>query len=252
MPATRTAVVARVCGAALLAAGAAAVLRYGGASWPVAVSAAAGALACALWRTVTGAIAGCALLLLGATLGWSAAAWPHSWQPLVLPLVTLELYGLATVAAVAMVRDPRRVSRRLLGCWLASSGLLAIGVSLGASLPARGIGSALIAAALAWRLGTAPVYAWAPLLMRHPAARITVLGVVASLGAGATLLFALPRLPHPSAAATTVAVLSALTVPWATWHAVRQWRRDRRCSLTYAVVLAASQLLLLLVGRPKA
>ena len=251
MPATTRAIVARVAGAVLLATGALIALRQGGAAWLVAAPCTAAALCFALWRTVAGAASGFGLLLVAAFMAWSPRD-AASLQPLLIPLVLLECFGLATVAAVALARDPRRVSRRLLGCWLASGGMIAVGLSLAASLPARGTGSALVAAGLAWRLGTVPVYAWAPLLMRHPATRIVLLGVAATMAAGATLLFALGRLPHQSAAATTVAVLSGVTVPWALWHALRQWSRDRRCSITYAVVLAASQLLLLVVSRSRA
>lgn len=243
---------ARVCGAVVLGGAALAALRPGGSSWLAAVLAGAGAVVFTLWRTLGGAVAGYGLLLAAASLTWKVpSAVPAMLSSLVTPLIVLEWYGLASVAAVALVRDPRRVSRRLLGSWLASSGLIVLGLSLCVSVPQRAAGSALVAAGLSWKLGTAPAYAWAPLLMRHPAPLINGLGVVASLAAGAMLLFALPRLPQVDAAGTTVAVLSAVTVPWALWHALRQLKKDRRCAASYAAVAAVSGLLFLLASRSR-
>jgi len=228
-------VAARVLGAAALAALALYGLRAGGVSWPVSLAAGAAAAMFTLWRTVAGVCVACAMVVVAA-----ASAVLLAGVPLRVPrglaglLVALELFGLGSVAVVALVREPRRVSHRLLGAWFVSSGTLLLGLALCSALPHRGTGSVLVAAGLAYRLGTVPAYAWAPLLLRHPSALVALLGVVATVAASAVLLVALPRLPDQVAAARTLAVLSAVTIPWAVWHAVRQWRRDRRCALSNA------------------
>jgi uncharacterized membrane protein YfcA len=58
------------------------------------------------------------------------------------------------------------------------------------------------------------------------------------------LLLTLPVVGRGDAAALTVLALSAVTTPWALWRVFRQWRTDRRCAMTYAVVaLVAASLL---------
>ena len=236
--------------AAILAGGAAALMRRGGAPWSVAILLAAGAAAFAAWRTVAGACGGFLLMLLAA-LG-ALGAGSHELQPLgpVLPaLAGLELLGPATVVAVARARRPRKVSRRLLGAWLASSGLVAVGLALVTRPGTRAAGGALLAGALAYRLGVVPAYAWAPMLLRHPARRIRMTGVLATAASAGTLALTMAHLPEPAVARLALLALSATALPWAAWQAVHQWRRDPPCARTYGVVALLSLGVLLLGWR---
>lgn len=233
--------------AAVLAGGAAALARQGGAPWSVAVPLAAGAAAFAAWRTVTGACAGFLLLLLAALAARGGAGHDLGRLGPVLPaLAGLELLGPVTVVAVAWVRRPRRVSRRLLGSWLASSGLVAVGLAMATRAGTQAAGGALLAGALAYRLGVVPAYAWAPMLLRHPSRRIGATGVLAAAASAGTLVLTMARLPEPSVARLALVVLSGSALPWAVWQALRQWRRDPACARTYAVVAVMSLAVLLL------
>ena len=236
---------ARAAGALALAAVTILVLRLAHADWTPALFAGAGAALFTAWRTVPGACAGFAAFCAAATFAWIAGD-PFSLGgfPAVLPwALALEAFGLLTVLAVALVRDPRRVSRRLLGSFLASTGLGLLGVALCASGASRAIGSALVAGALAYRLGAVPVFAWVPMLLRHPSPGIEALGVAGVIGAGAVLARALPLVPDPASAAAALAALSAATIPWAGWHAWRQRTSDPACARTYVIVIGVSVVL---------
>ena len=161
-------------------------------------------------------------------------------------LAGLELLGPVTVVAVALVRRPRRVSRRLLGSWLASSGLVAVGLALATRAATQAAGGALLAGALAYRLGVVPAYAWAPMLLRHPSRRIGATGVLAAAASAGTLALTMPRLPEPAMARLALVVLSASALPWAVWQVRHQWRRDPACARTYAVVALMSVVVLVL------
>jgi hypothetical protein len=202
------------------------------------VAASAAVVVFASWRTGQGALAGFGLLVLASAVSWRPA--PHEGA-LLLPLGVLELLGWVTLAYAAHASEGRRLSRRLLGAWLASSGLAGFGVSLGGTHAAAG--SALVAAGLAYKLGVMPVFSWAPLLLRHPSRRVAALGVVAF---GAVLLatvLVLPAVPDAASARTTLRVLSAVTIPWSLWHAIRQWPKDKRCARSYALVAVGGALL---------
>lgn len=247
-PSTRHAI-ERAAVAAALAVGAAVLAREGGASWPVAVPLAAAAAAFAACRTVAGVCGGFLLLLLAAFAALGAGRHSLGGLGAVLPaLAILELLGPATVLAVAMVRRPRRLSRRLLGAWLASSGLVAVGLALATGAIARGTGGALLAGALAYRLGVVPAYAWAPMLLRHPSRRIRAAGVLAAAASAGALALLMIHVQDP-AARLALLVLSGAALPWAAWQAVRQWRRDPPCAKTYVVVGMMSVAVLLVFGR---
>jgi hypothetical protein len=236
--------------AAVLAGGAAVLARQGGAPWTVAVPLAAGAAAFAAWRTVTGACGGFLLLLLAALAALAAGTHdPGRLGPVLPALAGLELLGPATVVAVAMARRPRGVSRRLLGSWLASSGLVAVGLALATRDGSRAAGGALLAGALAYRLGVVPAYAWAPMLLRHPAGRIRATGVLAAVAGAGALALTMAHLPEPGVARLALVALSGSALPWAAWQAVRQWRPDPACARTYVVVGLMSVVVLLLAAR---
>lgn len=193
-----------------------------------------------------GVCAGFAALAVAALLAWprGAAGSLGALAPVLPWAAALELFGLLTVVAVALVRDPRRVSRRLFGAFLASTGIGLLGVALCAGARTGALGSALVAGALAYRLGAVPAFAWVPMLLRHPSRGIGVLGAAGIIGAGAVLARALPLLPDPRAAGTALGVLSAVTIPWAVWNAWRQRHDDPRCARTYLVVVGIAIILI--------
>jgi len=236
--------------AATLAVGAAVLAREGGAPWSVAVPLAASAAAFAAWRSVAGVCSGFLLMLLAALAALGAGSHPLGRLAPALPiLAALELLGPAAVLAVAMVRRPRQVSRRLLGSWLASSGLVAVGLALVTGDAARGAGGGLLAGALAYRLGVVPAYAWAPMLLRHPSRHITAAGVLAVAASAGALALVMAHLPEPAPARLALLVLSGSALPWAAWQALRQWRRDPACARTYVVVgLMSVAVLLVFAG----
>lgn len=233
----------RAAVAAALAGGAAALARGGGAPWSAALALAAGAAAFAAWRTVAGACAGF-LAMLAAALAGLGSGGLGRLGAVVPALAGLELLGLASVGLVALVRQPRKVGRRLLGAWLASSGLVATGLALATREETRPLAGVLLSGGLAYRLGVVPAYAWAPLLLRHPARRVVGLGALALAAAAVTLALVMARLPEPAAARWSLRALAAATLPWAAWQAVRQRGRDPACARTYAVVAAMSVVLL--------
>jgi hypothetical protein len=236
--------------AAVLAVGAAALARQGGAPWSVAVTLAAGAAAFAAWRTVAGACAGFLLMLLASLAALGGGSHDLDRLGPVLPaLAGLELLGPATVVAVAWVRRPRRVSRRLLGSWLASSGLVAVGLALATRAGTEAVGGALLAGALAYRLGVVPAYAWAPMLLRHPSHRIGAAGVLAAAASAGTLALTMAHLREPAMARLALVALSGSALPWAVWQTRHQWRRDPACARTYAVVTLMALVVLLLTVR---
>jgi hypothetical protein len=233
--------------AAILAGGAAVLTRQGGAPWSVAIPLAAGAAAFAAWRTVAGACGGFLLMLLAALAALGSGSHDVGRLGPVLPaLAGLELLGPATVVAVARARHPRKVSRRLLGAWLASSGLVAVGLALATRDGARAAGGALLAGALAYRLGVVPAYAWAPMLLRHPSRRISATGVLAAAASAGALALTMAHLPEPAMARLALVALAGSAAPWAAWQARHQWRRDPACAKTYAVVALMSLVVLLL------
>lgn len=227
------------------------LLLRGGAHAPVAALAGTGAACFAGWRTARGTVAGFGGLLAAAFAAWTTAGAPSlaAIQPLLPWLGALESVGLVSLIVVARAQDPPRPSRRLLGAWLAPSGMVVLGLALAAATRTAVLGSALVGGALAYRLGVVPVFAWAPLLQRHPHRPVVVFGLAALAFAFAVLLHTVPRLPRPDSAAATLVTLCAATVPWAMWHAVRQRRSDPRCAGTYAVVAATGTLLILLLRR---
>lgn len=156
----------------------------------------------------------------------------------------LEVFGLLTILAVALVRDPRQVSRRLLGSFLASTGIALLGVALCATPGARASGSALVAGALAYRLGAVPAFAWLPMLLRHPSRGIEALGAAGVAFAGLVLARVVPLLPRPDAALSMLGALSAITIPWAAANAWRQRSSDPRCARTYGVVMGIAIILI--------
>jgi len=242
--------VERAVVAAVLAGGAAVLSREGGAPWPVALPLAAGAAAFAAWRTVAGACGGFLLLLLAAGAALGAGRRDFGGLAPVLPaLAGLELLGPATVAAVGDGAELRKVGRRLLGAWLASSGLVAVGVALAGGAGTRAAGGALLAGALAYRLGVVPAYAWAPMLLRHPSRRIRATGVLAAAASAGVLAFAMARLPQPAMARLALVALAAAALPWAVWQARRQWRRDPACARTYVVVALMALAVVAWAGR---
>ena len=197
------------------------------------------------WRTGTGALCGFGLLLLAASLAGRGVVPAPA---LAGPLVLLEIVGWGSLGVAAIASDGRRLSRRLLGAWLASSGAVLLGLSLGAAHP--GAGSALVAAGLCYKLGVVPAFSWAPLLLRHPSRRVAAAGLAAFAVGMITLAAVAPRLPDPAAAREAVLALALVTVPWAAWHVRRQWPKDRRCARSYAmVVLAGAGLLLVFIRR---
>jgi hypothetical protein len=238
---------ARPLGAACIGVGGAALLRLGGSSLPVSVLGGLGATTFAAWRTVPGALVAYGLLLFGALAAWPAAGSPGATSRALPVLAALEAFGLATIAATIFASASRRVSRRMLGAWLASSGCIVLGLVLDAAVPTGGLGSALIAGGLAYKLGVVPAFAWAPLLLRHASTRITALGVAAFPLTLAALWTVVPTLSQPDDAMAALLVLSVVTVPWALWHVAHQWRTDARCARSYGAVLAAACLLVALV-----
>ena len=237
--------------AAVLSGVGAGLLLRGGARAPVAIFAGAGAACFSGWRTFRGAVAGAGALLAAALAAWVGAQAPSlaAILPLLPWLGALESFGVASLILAARAQDPPRLGRRLLGAWLASSGLTALGLALAATERTEALGSALVAGALAYRLGVVPAFAFAPLLLRHPDRRIAALGAAAFALASGVLLHTLPRLPDPGAAARALVALCVGTAPWALWHAVRQWRSDPRCAGTYAAVTAAAGSLLIILLR---
>ena len=242
---------ARPFGAAGLGAAGTVLLHAGGAPWPAALLAGAGVVAFVLVRTVSGVWAGFALLVAAALAAWLLQSERAARVPLLLLpwLGGLEIYGLATIAAVRAVREPVRFSRRLLGAWLASTGALVLGLALSAERQTADAASALLAFGLMYKLGVVPAYAWAPMLIRHPSPGIVVAGGVGMAGTLLILLVTLPWVGNSDIGAATAAVLSAVTAPWALYKVVRQWRTDRRCAGTYAVVAMTASALLWLMTR---
>lgn len=240
----------RRAGAVALAVTTVLMLRLAHASWAPAVLAGGAAALFVAWRTVPGVCAGFAVFCGAAVLAWpDRDAGSAGVLLAALPLALgLEVFGLLTILAVAWVRIPRRLSRRLLGSFLATTGLGLLGVALYADAATRDIGGALIVGALAYRLGAVPAYAWVPMLLRHPKAAVNTLGVVGVVGAGALLVQVLPLL-HPAPAAEALGALSIATIPWAGWHAWRQWTRDPPCARTYVFVMAVSAILLVVTAR---
>jgi hypothetical protein len=237
---------ARPLGAAAIGAAGIFLLHAGAVPWPAATLGGLAAFVFALQRTIAGSISGYVLLALAAASVFLADHSGSVPARLLLALACLEIYGLVTIVAAARASvSSHRVSRRLLGAWLASSGAVLLGVALCAGTRA-GAGSALVAGGLSYKLGVVPAFAWAPLLIRHTVSRIAALGVLAFVASFALLAWTMPRLPDPVAAATAVGVLSLATAPWALWHVVRQWRADRRCARSYGAVLAAACGLILL------
>jgi len=241
---------ARPLGAVGLGTAGALLLHAGGVTWPVALLAGAGVLAFALVRTVPGVWAGFLLLLAAALAAWlmppsRRAAWlPRSLLPW---LGGLEVYGLVTIAAVRALRIPVQVSRRLLGAWLASTGTLVLGLALSARQETVDLAAAILALGLMYKLGVVPAYAWAPMLLRHPSRSIVLTGVVGMTGTLFILLVTVPPIGNGELTARTAVSLCAVTAPWAAWRTVRQWRADRRCAVTYAVVAGVALSLLLLL-----
>lgn len=218
--------------------GAGALLLWrGGADWSVALLAGAGAATFALWRTIAGTWVAFAFVLLAAI-----AVQPFApllrLGPVLGPLVALEGAGWLSIVLAAQWGSGY-VSRRLLGAWLASTSLVVLGASLLSRGETAGTGAALLGAALAYKLGIVPMFAWAPLLLRNNALKVERLGIAAFAMASAVLWFALPRLGEDSARRAVV-LLSLVTAPWALYHVRRQWRLDRRCARSYAAVLGAA------------
>lgn len=206
----------------------------------------------ALWRTVPGVCAGFAAFAGAAYVAWpSGAASLGALAPALPWAAALEAFGLVTIVAVALVRDPRRVSRRLLGSFLASTGIGLVGVALCASPRSGALGSALVAGALAYRLGAVPVFAWLPMLLRHPSRGIKALGALGVVGAGAVLAKVLPLLPQRGAALTALGALSAVTIPWAAVNGWRQRQGDPLCARTYLIVVGIAIILIAVaIGMP--
>lgn len=236
---------ARIAVAAALAAGAGALAHAGGAPWGAALPFAAGAATFAAWRSVPGACTAFAFMFAAALVALESGPLDLGrLRPLLPALVALEVLGPLTIAAVAWVRRPRRVSRRLLGAWLASSGLVLLAIALCTRNSAGTAGSVLLVGGLAYRLGVVPAYAWVPMLLRHPSRRIAAIGALAAALAAAVLAAAAGAVPDRPAATATLAALALPTVPWAVWQAVHQWRRDRPCARTYGFVAVAAVLVL--------
>ena len=192
----------------------------------------------AAWRTPFGAGTSFCVLCSAAWIADPTAALPSA--DILIPLAVLEACGWSTMVVAARASEPRQVGRRLLGSWLASSGAIVLGVGLSGVVQTTGAGSALIAAGIAYKAGLVPFFAWAPLLLRHPSPRVSLLGGAAFVAALATLANVVPRLADSRTAAWTILACSVVTVPWALWHAVAQWTIDRRCARSWLVVLAAS------------
>ena len=241
----------RGAGAALLAFITVLMLRGAHTRLASALLAGAAAALFVAWRTVPGVCVGFAVFCGAAALSW-LGRYAGSLGSLAVALpwaLALEVFGLLTILAVALVRIPRRVSRRLLGSFLASTGLGLLGVALCANAATRAIGSALIAGALAYRLGAVPAYGWVPMLLRHPMPVVKAMGVAGIIGAGAVLARVLPLVPDPAAAAAAFGVLSAVTIPWAGGRAWRQRTSDPPCARTYLIVIAVSTILLVVAAR---
>ena len=237
----------RPLGAACAGAAGVALLHVGGAVWPAAVLGGAGVAAFILLRTVRGVWVAFSLLLAAALAGW-AFGIASAYRPpgeLWLWCGALEAYGLGTLAAVRAVRDPVRISRRLLGAWLSSTGAIVLGLALLYDTGASTIASALVTAGILYKLGVAPTYAWAPMLIRHPSRRIAAAGIAGSALSCAVLTNVMPLLRDADTAHQTVILLGGITLPWALWKVVHQWDADRRCAATYAVVSVVSGALLL-------
>lgn len=232
----------RAAGATGVGVAGAVLLLMGHAPWPVALLGGSGAVAFAALRTIRGVWLSFGLLLLAALAAWLVV--PHARSDAarqLLPWITaLEVYGIATVVAVRSIRQPVQVSRRLLGAWLASTGAIVLGLSLSANPRAASAAGALVTFGLLYKLGVVPAYAWAPMLIRHPSPFIEVAGVAGMMAALLVLLVALPAVGNSDAAAVTAMTLAVITVPWAAWMVARQWRSDRRCAVTYAVVALMS------------
>lgn len=241
----------RRAGALALAVVTVLALRLAHAGWAPALLAGAAAALFVAWRTVPGVCAGLAVFCGAAALSWldRDAGSLGSLSAALPSALALELFGLLTILAVAVVRIPRRVSRRLLGSFLASTGLGLLGVALCADAATRAIGSALLVGALAYRLGAVPAYGWAPLLLRHPTPAVRAIGVAGIIGAGAVLARVLPLVPDPASAGAALGALSAVTIPWAGWHAWRQRTSDPPCARTYVIVIAVSAMLLVVAAR---
>jgi len=231
----------RLTVAALLAAAAAALARAGGAPWSAAAPFAAGAATFTAWRTVPGACVAFALTLAAALAALGSAPREIGALGGLLPaLAGLEVLGSCTIVEVARVRQPRRVSRRLLGAWLASSGLVLLGLALCTHEGSWRAGSILLVGGVAYRLGVVPAYAWVPMLLRHPARRIAWLGAPAGVLSATVLDAAVGAVPDRPAAVAALLALALPTLPWALHQSRRQWRRDPPCARTYAIVAAMS------------
>ena len=203
------------------------------------------------WRTVPGVCVGFAVFCGAAALSWLGRDTGSLGSlSVALPwALALEVFGLLTILAVALVRIPQRVSRRLLGSFLASTGLGLLGVALCADAATRAVGSALIVGALAYRLGAVPAYGWVPMLPRHPKPVVKAMGVAGIIGAGTVLARVLPLVPEPASAAAALSALSAVTIPWAGWRAWRQRTSDPPCARTYVIVTSVSTILLVVAAR---
>ncbi len=220
--------------------------HLGGAGIAPALLAATGAAIFTLWRTVPGVLAGFAAFAGAALLSWHDAGTLGILRSALPWAGALEAFGLITIVSVALARDPRRVSRRLLGSFLASTGIGLFGVALCADPGAGALGSALVAAALAYRLGAVPAFAWLPMLLRHPSRGIQVLGAAGVAFASAVLAIVVPLLPHPGMALLALGALSA--IPWAALSGWRQRESDPPCARTYLIVIAIALTLIVIAS----
>ena len=204
---------------------------------PVALLAGSAAATFALWRTIGGSWVAFALAVGAAILVRPLAPMLRLGGVLG-PLVALECAGWLSIVLAARWGSGY-VSRRLLSAWLASTSLLVLGAALLSRGETAATGAALIGIGLAYKLGTVPMFAWAPLLLRNNSTKVERAGVAALVLATAVLWYVLPRLGD-DAARRAVVLLSLVTVPWAMYHVRRQWRVDQRCARSYAAVLGAA------------
>jgi NADH:ubiquinone oxidoreductase subunit 2 (subunit N) len=160
-------------------------------------------------------------------------------RSLLASLAALEVAGRASVAAVAFANQgPPVPSRRLVGAWLASSAVLAMGTGLagaGASRTAIA-GSGLVLLGLAYKLGAVPLYAWMPLLLRHRARRIALFGALVALPVVSLLLVRgwATLGAAPEVVVVPASLLAAVAMVEGSVRALR--RDDVRCGLSYAAV----------------
>ncbi len=236
--------IARALGGVGLAA-AAFVLLSPASRW-VAVPFALATACFAVWRSMAGALAGFAFMLAAGWLALRGASAEslRALAPIATTIGAVLLFGVTTIVTTTAISAHGWPSRRFLGAWLAATGVLLVGLALAAAPAAAAMGSVLVAGGLAGLLGAVPWFAWAPLLLRHQRPSISMVGSIALLLTGAVAWWALPRLPDPDAARTTVAVLGGVVVPWAAWMAWRQRAVDPRCARSYAAVVAGGLLLI--------